>query len=227
MQSPKNRYKPVNSSDILDNNDSCERGSFVDEALKTIVNKMFLLGFSDDVVRNRSEGSKVVGLQYYHKREPDSPWEAYTTYNPINNMLSLHYHKFKDTDDGTPERERSYPAFFIQILNDHDAQTVCKILDMKSDYLWSKSHPVNTAPEEIRAMLRSMGCAFQKKENNISKWTYGSKTILIENGVKLSIYMFDNVDTSNSKPIMAIRNIQKDGEWEEVLKYMKHKIFKP
>lgn len=198
----------------------------MDEALKTIVNKMFLLGFSDDDIRNRSEGSKVVGLQYYHKRENDSPWEAYATYNPINNMLSLHYHKFRETDDALSERERTYPAFFIQILNNHDAEIVCRILDMKSDYLWSKEKSVNTSPDEIRAMLRSIGCSFQKKENNISKWTYGNKTILVENGVKLSIYMFDNVDTSNSKPIMAIRNIQRDGEWEEVIKYIKHKIFK-
>lgn len=198
----------------------------MDEALKTIVNKMFLLGFSDDDLRNRSEGSKIVGLQYYQKREKDSPWEAYATYNPINNMLSLHYHNFRDINEDMNDRERSYPAFFIQIINNDDAQTVCKILDMKSDYLWSKSTPVNIAPEEIRNIFRSMGCSFHKKENNISKWTYGSKTILVENGVKLSIYMFDNVDTSNSKPIMAIRNIQRDGEWEEVVKYMKNKIFK-
>lgn len=198
----------------------------MDEALKTIVNKMFLLGFSDDDARNLSEGSKIIGLQYYRKRESDSPWEVYTTYNPVNSMLSMHYHKYRDVGNHPDHREISYPTFFMQILNSGDAEIVCKVLEMKSDYLWSKPTQVHTAPEEIRAMLRSMGCAFHTKENNISKWTYENKTILIENGVKLSIYMFDNVQTNNSTPIMAVRNIQHDGEWEEILKYMKRKIFK-
>ena len=200
-----------------------ERRSFVEEALNLIVNKMFEMGFSDDNYRNRSEGSKVAGLQYYCKQEKESEWEVYATYNPSLSMLSLHYHHLGTVEKNSNNKDYSYPVFFVHVANTEDAYTACKLLEMKTDYLWKNPSPVTIPNETINSTLRKLGCTFHKRENNISKWIYGKKAILIENGVKLSAYMFDVVG-NNSKPVMAIRNIHEEGSWKEVEDYLRRKI---
>lgn len=193
----------------------------MEEALTSIVTKMFELNFRDDEYRNNSEGNRLIGLQYFFKRQEGSSWEVYSTYNPNNGLLSLHYYDIYGN-------EPLYPVFFISIHDDHDAETACRLLELKTNYLWAKeSKKVRHPADKINAAIRRLGYTSRGSENNITTWhkatEEGSKTLLVENGVSLSLYLFSADSKGKAKPIVSLRNIQEEGGWEQAIAYVKRK----
>lgn len=190
----------------------------MENALAAIVMKMTELDYRDDEYRNRSKGNKMLGLQYFFKRKEGSPWEVYSSYNPHSGVLSMHYFEIY-------ENEPRYPVFFIHIENDNDAAIACLLLEMKTNYLWSKDiKRVRYPSEQVNSKLRKMGFQHKGSENNIATWNItiaGKKhTLLIENSVSLSVYFFKDESKGKAKPLLSLRNVHEEKSLENVYLYL-------
>lgn len=194
----------------------------VEKALAEIVYKMSELGFKDDEYRNRSAGNKLLNLQYFFKRQEDSSWEVYSSYNPVTGMLTMNY--FNIYEDAT-----RFPVFFINVSNDRDAKVACHLLELKTNYLWSGNvKKAKQSPERTKAIIQKMGFELRNSENNISTWVCKTDdcyyTLMIENGVSLSLYLFKGDPKGKAKVLLALRNIHEENAIEACLAYTSSKM---
>lgn len=191
------------------------------EALNSIVETMFSLDFRDDQFRNSSEAGRLAGLKYYFKNKEGSDWEVYATWNHASGLLSLHYYDIY-------ANESPYPVFYISIQDEHDAAIAIELLRKKTDYLWvGASKDRKTNPESVSTALRKVGFSSKGTVNNITTWVKGEgndiQTVLVENGVSLSIYLFSGDPKGRARPIISVRSIHEDGCWASTLEYIKRK----
>lgn len=192
------------------------------EALNAIVATMFSLDFRDDDFRNASEAGKSAGLRYYFKRKnSDSDWEVYATWNQASGLLSLHYYNLY-TD------KEPYPVFYIAIEDEHDAAAAIDMLKKKTDYLWvGANKDKKTTADSVSSAVRRMGFLSKGTTNNITTWVKGEgndiQTLLVENGVSLSIYLFSGDPKGRARPILSLRSIHEDGCWSSAHEYLKRK----
>lgn len=194
----------------------------MEKALAEIVYKMSELGFKDDDYRNRSAGNKLLNLQYFFKRQEDSSWEVYASYNPATGLLAMYYFNIY-------EDETRFPVFFLNVANDGDARIACHLLELKTNYLWNGNvKKAKRSPERTKSNIQKMGFALSNNENNISTWVRKTKdsyhTIIIENGVALSIYLFEGDPKGKAKILLALRNIHEENAVEACLAYTADKM---
>lgn len=190
------------------------------DILQIVVNKLSELGFDDDEFRNNREGNQEINFQYFYKRETNSNWEVYVSYNPHNSLLTICYYDVYD-------KNNSYPVAYISIQNQNDALIACSLLESKANYLWAKTgtEKNRTNGEALGAKVKKMGFSETSNENNITtlkkKYPDYELTMLIESSVSLSAFLFKNrIDPAKDSPLLAVRNIHEEPAALVVLHYL-------
>lgn len=190
------------------------------DTLQMVVGKLSQLGFADDEFRNNREGNQEVQLQYFYKRDANSNWEVYVSFNPHISLMTICYYDVYD-------KNNSYPAAYITIQNHNDALIACDLLESKANYLWGK----NTVDKNrlrvdgFGQKIKRLGFAEQGFENNImtlkKKYQDYELTMLVESSVSLSAFLFRNAtDPLQDIPLLAVRNISEEPAAAVVLNYI-------
>jgi hypothetical protein len=190
------------------------------DILQIVVNKLSELGFDDDDFRNNREGNQEINFQYFYKREENSNWEVYVSYNPHSSLLTICYYDVYDKDN-------SYPVAYISIQNQNDALIACDLLESKANYLWGKTavEKNRTRGEMLSSKVKKMGFSEHSVANNITtlkkKYPDYELTVLVESSVSLSAFLFKNrVDPARDSPLLAVRNIHEEPAAMVVLNYL-------
>lgn len=179
---------------------------------------MVELNFKDDSYRNNSKANQLLGIQYFFKRQEDSPWEVYSSYNPNTGLLSLHYYDIYGS-------EPQYPVFYISLSESADALIATNLLEKNANYLWTKSSPKNkNGFESLAKKVERKGFRKSKSENGIITWKklVGETfyTIIVENSVALSFYFFEGTKQGKERPLLAVRNISSNSCIDNISKYL-------
>lgn len=179
---------------------------------------MVELNFKDDSYRNNSKANQLLGIQYFFKRQEDSPWEVYSSYNPNTGLLSLHYYDIYGS-------EPQYPVFYISLSESADALIATNLLEKNANYLWTKSSPKNkNGFESLAKKVERKGFRKSKSENGIITWKKlvgeTSYTIIVENSVALSFYFFEGTKQGKERPLLAVRNISSNSCIDNISKYL-------
>lgn len=196
------------------------------DMLQIVVNKLLQLGFADDEFRNNRDGNQEVQLQYFYKRDENSNWEVYVSYNPHISLLTICYYDVYD-------KNNNYPVAYISLKNQNDALIACDLLESKANYLWGKNV---IDKNRLRAdvfcnKIKRLGFTESSFENNIhtlkKKYPEYELTMLVEASVSLSAFLFKNEDEGKKDyPLLAVRNIHGDPAVDVVLNYVTnfHKV---
>lgn len=194
----------------------------MEQALASIVLKLSDLGYQEDGYRNGMSTNQYLHLQHFCKKVKDSPWEAFVAYNPHNQIVSLNYFEVY----GNVEK---YVKSVVRISDDLDAETACSLISVGTNNLWDgNTLAALTKPNMSLLFQRLEKIGFKKSnvKNRITKWVYEDQdksfSILTENGVGFSVYMFEHTE-SKVFPILIARDIKGDEIYDSILALIRRK----